>query len=165
MPRRQLLWELGQLHYREEELELVIPTDAVDLPPLARVEASALEQELLGLSTGDHVMALYRPWLVGQGILGSWELKEQPEGKQVQVAGLVVVHQAPPTAKGFHFITLEDEAGLMDVIVRPQVYSRYRRLLRTVCLLIFQGVVQREESVVNVLARQAVALPHSFEEL
>jgi error-prone DNA polymerase len=162
-PRRQLLWELGQLRYRAEELELIIPVDEVELPPLAQIEASAWERELLGLSTGEQVMTLYRPWLAAQGILGSLELKEQPVGKQVQVAGLVVVHQAPPTAKGFHFITLEDEAGLMDVIVRPQVYSRYRRLLRTVSLLIFQGVVQREAGVVNVLARQAVALPSSPE--
>ena len=105
------------------------------------------------------------PWLDRHGIAGSWELATRLDGQRLVVAGLVVVHQAPPTAKGFHFITLEDEAGLMDVIIRPQVYSRYRRLLRTVSLLIFQGVVQREESVVNVLARQAVALPHSFEEL
>ena len=84
------------------------------------------EYELLGLSTGDHVMALYRPWLEQQGILGSWELKTQPAGKRVQVAGLVVVHQSPPTAKNFHFVTIEDEGGLLDVIIKPQIYASYR---------------------------------------
>jgi hypothetical protein len=57
---------------------------------------------------------------------------EAMSGGRVRVAGRVVVHQASPTAKGFHFITLEDEEGLMDVVVRPQIYVRYRRVLHTV---------------------------------
>ena len=65
-------------------------------------------------------MSLYRSWLSERGILGSWELEMQPDGQQVQIAGLVVVHQSPPTAKGYHFITFEDEAGLVDVIIPTQ---------------------------------------------
>lgn len=62
----------------------------------------------------------------------------------MQVAGLLVMHQAPPTAKGFHFITLEDEYGMMNVIVHPKVYVRYRRVIRTTSLLLVQGEVERE---------------------
>lgn len=79
----------------------------------------------------------------------------------MRAAGLVVVHQAPPTAKCHHFITLEVEDGLINVIVRPDVYARYRRVLREAPLLIVEGVVQRRDGVVNLLALRAAALPRS----
>lgn len=86
-------------------------------------------------------------------------LRMQPQGKRVRVAGLVVVHQAPPTAKNHHFITLETETGLLDIIVRPQVYTRYQHLLHTERLLMVEGVVQHQEGVVNLLALQTAPLP------
>lgn len=161
IPRRRLLRELGTLAYQEEELDLYFPADDVVLPEFSRSEALALEHSVLGLSTGEHVMMFYRDWLTEKGILGSVALKQQADGQQVQVAGLVVVHQAPPTAKNFHFLTLEDEAGLIDVVVRPRVYLRYRRLWRAVSLLIVEGTVQRGEGVVNLLAQRVAALPHT----
>jgi DNA polymerase III alpha subunit len=69
-----------------------------------------------------------------------------------RVAGLLVVHQSPPTAKGFHFLALETETGLVNVIVRPAVYRQYSPLLRTAQLLLVAGVVQQEEGITNVLA-------------
>jgi error-prone DNA polymerase len=158
VPRRKLLWVLGELRYQEDELDLILPDDGVELPPLSRAEAMAAEYDLLGVSTGDHVMALYRPWLARHGILDSLQLETCRGGQRVRVAGLVVVHQAPPTAKGFHFVTLEDEEGLMDVIVRPQVYTRYRRTLRTAPRLIVEGRVQKEGDVTNLLAQRVAPL-------
>ncbi len=160
VPRRKLLWELGRLRYHEQELDLVFPDDGVELPPLSQAEAMAAEHSVLGLSTGDHVMTLYRPWLTDHGILGSRELEASGDGRWVWVAGLVVVHQAPPTAKGHHFVTLEDEDGLINVIVRPKVYARYRAVLRTVPLLIVEGVVQQRGGVTNLLAHRAAPLNH-----
>ena len=157
--RRKLLWELGKLRYQEEELDLVFPDDGVEFPSFSQAEALAAEYGVLGLSTGDHVMSLYRPWLAERGILNSQEVEACKDGQQAQVAGLVVVHQAPPTAKGHHFITLEDEGGLMNVIVRPDVYTRHRSVLHGVPLLIVGGKVQRKESVVNVLASRIVGIP------
>jgi error-prone DNA polymerase len=156
--RRKLLWELGKLRYHEQELDLVLPDDGVKLPPLSKAEAMTAEYDLLGVSTGDHVMTLYRPWLAQHGIMSSQELEARAAGKWVRTAGLVVVHQAPPTAKGHHFITLEDEEGLIDVIVRPKVYTRYRSTLHTVSLLIVEGVVQRQDGVVNLLALRVAPL-------
>jgi error-prone DNA polymerase len=158
MPRRKLLWNLGELRYQEDELDLVLPDDGVELPPLSPAEGMAVEYDLLGVSTGNHVMALYRPWLTRRGILGSRQLEMSRDEQPVQVAGLVVVHQAPPTAKGYHFITLEDEEGLTDIIVRPKIYARYQRLLRTVPLLIVEGTVQKQGGVTNVLARRVAVL-------
>jgi error-prone DNA polymerase len=158
MPRRQLLWQLGRLHYHQEELDLVFPDEGVALPPLSLAEAMAAEYGMLGLSTGDHVMTLYRPWLVRHGILSSRELETSTDGGRVRAAGLVVMHQAPPTAKGHHFITLEDEEGLINVIVRPKIYTGYRHILHTAPLLIVEGMVQRRDSVVNLLALRVTAL-------
>jgi error-prone DNA polymerase len=157
--RRQLLWELGKLRYQEEELDLAFPDDGVELPPLSRAEALADEVEVLGLSTGEHVMALYRPWLVKHGILGSRELEASADGQRVRAAGLVVVHQAPPTAKGHHFLTLEDNEGLTNVVVRPAVYTQYWRTLHTAPLLIVEGIVQRNGEVTNLLARRVASMP------
>jgi error-prone DNA polymerase len=64
----------------------------------------------------------------------------------------VVIHQAPPTAKGFHFITLEDEDGMMNIIVRPAIYARYRRVLHSARLLLVDGVVEQANGVTNVMA-------------
>jgi error-prone DNA polymerase len=158
MPRRQLLWQLGRLHYHQEELDLVFPDEGVALPPLSLAEAMAAEYGVLGLSTGDHVMTLYRPWLGRHGILSSRELETSADGGRVRAAGVVVMHQAPPTAKGHHFITLEDEEGLINVIVRPKIYTGYRHILHTAPLLIVEGMVQRRDSVVNLLALRVAPL-------
>jgi error-prone DNA polymerase len=157
MPRRDLLWELGKL--RPDELDLRFDDEAVELPPLSPMDKMDIEYQVLGLSTGQHVLARSRSWLSEQNILSSRELDKAIPGQQVTVAGLVVVHQAPPTAKGHHFITLEDEFGLMNVIVRPAVYESHRRVIRGSALLIFDGLVQRQDSVVNLVASQAKALP------
>ena len=70
----------------------------------------------------------------------------------MKVVGLTVVHQSPPTAKGFHFITLEDEHGLMNIVVRPFIYKRFRRIIREQPLLIVEGCIERRDGVVNVVA-------------
>lgn len=103
-------------------------------------------------------MTLYRPWLARHGILGSRELEASRDGGRVRAAGLVVVHQAPPTAKGHHFVTLEDSYGLINVIVRPAVYAQYRHILHTARLLIVEGVVQQKDGVTNLLAARVAML-------
>jgi len=158
MPRRKLLWEQGKLRYQEEELDLVFTDEGVELPPLSRVEAMGMEYGILGLSTGEHIIALYRPWLARQGILSSEELAACSDGREVRVAGLVVVHQSPPTAKGHHFLTLEDESGMINVIVRPDVHEQYQHVLHGVPLLVVEGVTQRRDGVVNLLALRAAAI-------
>jgi error-prone DNA polymerase len=154
LPRRQLLWELGTLHYQVDEFELTFSDESVSLPDLSPAEAMLAEQEILGLSPGDHVMALYRPLLDERAILSSKALPTYPDGQWVRTAGLLVVHQSPPTAKGYHFLTLEDEDGMSNVIVRPRVYGRYRDTLRTSRLLLIEGNVQQEGGVTNLLAER-----------
>jgi error-prone DNA polymerase len=159
LPRRQLLWELGKLHYHADELPLLYPQDEVEFPPLSDWEKLSFEQAILGLSTSEHVLTLFRPKLVCQGVYTTRELRNCEAGQRAQLAGKIVVHQAPPTAKGFHFITLEDEEGLMDVVVRPDVYGRYREVIRGTRFLLVEGVVQRKGEVVNLLALHVASVP------
>ena len=78
-------------------------------------------------------------------------------GEKVWVAGMVIVRQRPPSAKGFVFLTLEDEEGLINLIVRPKVYDRYRDVLRGSPLLLVEGAVLAEGGVASVQVYQAVA--------
>jgi len=90
-------------------------------------------------------------------VLKSGELERKRNGEKVSVAGLVV-RRRPPTAKGFVFITLEGEEGLMNVIVRPDVYERYYRVLRNSFLLIVEGTIQKQPGIPNMLAAGAVGI-------
>jgi error-prone DNA polymerase len=119
----------GAMLAQFEELDLVFPQENIPLPSLSQEETMLAEVEILGLSTGEHVLAHYRDWLSQQGILSIQELANCLAGRRVRAAGLLVVHQSPPTAKGFHFLTLEDETGLLDVIVRPQIVTQIKKLL------------------------------------
>ena len=156
--RRDLLWELGGLEYQEEGLELDVPVEEVALPDLVPAERLAWEHELLGMTPGSHVMDLYREGLHRRGVLVSRDLEARRDGEMVKVAGVPVVRQRPATAKGFLFITLEDETGLSNLIVRPNIYDRYRDALRNAPLLWVKGRLQREGNAISVLVHRAEAL-------
>jgi len=156
--RRDLLWALGGLAYQEEGLEIKVPVVPASLPALEQAERMAWEYEILGLTPGDQVMSLYREALRAQGVLSSGELASRRDGERVRVAGWAVVRQRPPTAKGHVFITLEDEEGLMNLIVRPSVYEQYRDVLRNRPLLWIEGRLQREGQALSVLVFRAAAL-------
>jgi len=157
-PRRNLLWELGKTSY-PEELDLALPPDEIRFPDLTRAEELVDEYELLGLSPDDHPLALYRPWLEREGVLSSGELACHPDGAWVQVAGLAVVCQRPPTAKGFVFLTLENEEGLINVIIHPDVYRQHRAVVEGAALLLVSGRLRRQGSVTNIVAHHMASLP------
>jgi error-prone DNA polymerase len=150
--RRQLLWQAGIRPSGVGELALTYPQEPVDLPVLSPLQELGWEQMVTGVSPANQVMAFYRAELAQRGFLDSQTLSQCAPGQRVKVAGLVVVHQAPPTAKGFHFITLEDELGMVNVVVRPRVYAQFRRLLHQERVLWVTGVVERQGAVVNVVA-------------
>jgi error-prone DNA polymerase len=135
-----------------------VPVEAVELPALSQAERLAWEYELMGLAPGDHVMGLYREALQAEGVLSSGELQSRRDGQTVRLAGWPVVRQRPPTAKGYVFITLEDEEGLVNLIVRPRIYERYREALRNAPLLWVEGRLQREGQALSVLVYSAAAL-------
>ena len=75
-----------------------------------------------GLTIGPHPMALRRDELAMRGVLRAIELPKAQAGRRVRVAGMVITRQRPGTAKGFVFLTLEDETGIANIIVRPDLY-------------------------------------------
>jgi error-prone DNA polymerase len=156
--RRDLLWELGGLAYQEEGLDIEVPIEPVSLPILGDAERLAWEYELMGMAPGDHVVRLYRKALQARGVLTSTELRERRDGERVRVAGWAVVRQRPPTAKGHLFVTLEDEEGLANLIVRPGVYEKYKDTLRNAPLLWVEGRLQKEGHATSVLVRSAAPL-------
>jgi error-prone DNA polymerase len=113
----------------------------------------AAEYAILGLSPEHHPMALLRPGL-HEGMATSMQLEQMTDGADVQVAGLVVCRQRPATAKGFLFMSLEDEHGLANVIVKPWLYERTRLLLRTEPFLLVSGQLQCRDGTTNVVARR-----------
>lgn len=156
--RRRLVWELGTIDYAPNKLDLDFDSEPIDLPPLGYLEMRGIEFQFLGMSLHEHPMEIYRDQMAAQGILDSSALQFVPEKHIVRVAGINVVHQAPPTAKGFHFLTLEDKAGFINIIFRPSVYERYQRIVRKNPLLVIEGMVEREGSVINVLAHRTMVM-------
>ncbi|MFN8472120.1 MAG: DNA polymerase III subunit alpha [Anaerolineae bacterium] len=151
--RRRRLWELGALDYREEALALDTAVEAAALPELAEAEAMAWEYELLGMAPDDHILRLYRPTLQAAGFMSSSELGRRRDGETVRVAGLTVVRQRPPTAKGHAFFTLEDEGGLINLIVRPDLFDQRRDVLSHAPLLAARGRLQQEGGVTSIVVQ------------
>jgi error-prone DNA polymerase len=94
-----------------------------------------------------------------EGMTPSYRLQELEAGAKVTVAGLVAVRQAPETAKGFVFHTLEDYHGLMNVITAPRLIGQYRYLIESAPALIVHGHIERQERSVNVIAESFEKLP------
>jgi error-prone DNA polymerase len=160
--RRDLLWQLGGIDYQPDSFDLETPLIEVTLPDLEPLERTVWEYELLGLSPDEQVLHHYRGALRQAGVLSTWQVKHQArDGQRVRVAGMVVVRQRPQTAKGIMFISLEDESGLLDLVVKPEVYMRVRPVLQATALIAVEGVVQRTERVVSVLVQQLLCLTQS----
>lgn len=98
---------------------------------------------------------------------GRWQaegMPRLPDGTQVEVAGLVVCRQRPMTAKGFVFMLLEDEFGMANVVVKPQLYQRYRNLVRAEPFVLVSGELQRRDGTTNLIAQglSVVRVPRSL---
>jgi error-prone DNA polymerase len=104
-------------------------------------------------------MALRRATLRGRGVLSARELSGAEDGTRVQVAGSVIVRQRPGTAKGFVFLSLEDETGIANVIVTPPIFARHRLALVSEPYLLVDGIAQQQDGVVSVRAITAQGLP------
>lgn len=156
--RRELLWEAGAFR-GGDALGLPAALTPASLPALREHEALALEAAAAGVLVGAHPLKKHRRRLSAAGAQTSQDIRRAADGARVAVVGLLVMHQAPPTAKGFRFLTLEDEYGMIPVVVRPQVYAHCRRDIRRAPLLLVRGRVQHEGDVINILAAQIRAWP------
>jgi error-prone DNA polymerase len=135
------------------------------LPPMTGVEETLADYRLSGLTTGVHVMAHLRERLDRRGILPAARLREIPDGTLVRTAGHAIVRQRPGSAKGYCFVTLEDETGLSNAVLTPDIARRFRIPLHQASLLEISGPLQRVDGVIHVRAREIIPLDLEAEKL
>jgi DNA polymerase III alpha subunit len=158
-PRRELLWQLrttlADANPARPALGL---TDDVQralgasLPPMTPAEKVAADYRDTGVAPNLHAVELFRERLAARGVITITEAAGRRDRSMVRLAGLAVSVQHPMTAKNFVFIALEDETGMMNVTLRPNVYQAHRALLHRHPLLVIDGRLQVEGAVLNVVA-------------
>ncbi len=154
--RRALLWRARDAHrtspaFVRPTLPLS-PSAAPALPLLSERERVALDYRITGIPTGPQIMRFYRDELDRKGVLPALDLEGRRHGELVRVAGAIVVKQHPETAKGHVFLSLEDETGMANVIIRPATYKRFKRVLDSTAAVVVTGALQNVDGVLSVLA-------------
>ena len=159
--RRVALWEV-MASTRGPQLPLAPMRESpppVSLPALQPIELTESDYRMTGLSLAGHPMTHLRDILAPNGVCSARQTQRDGiDGQPIAVAGLVICRQRPGTAKGFAFLTLEDETGMINIVVTPDRFERHAVLISTSPLLLIRGVLQVEQHVVNVRAKQFKAL-------
>src|SRR5881409_3717060 len=169
LTRRELLWQVGlwlppeaeqggeARGRRQLELALDHPFEHLPFGGLAADERLLAEYAVLGFAASGHPLELLRGALPPT-VVRSDALPLHEHGTRVEVAGLVVARQRPETAKGFIFVLLEDEAGMVNVIVRPDVFQQHRAAIRGEPFLWVRGKLAKDDGTVNVVAEEVRGL-------
>src|SRR5207244_5411677 len=110
------------------------------------------------MTIGPHPMAMRRAELAMRGVLRAVDLPYAPNGRRIRVAGTVIARQRPGTAKGFVFLTLEDETGIANIIVRPDLFTEQRAAVIGEPYLLVEGTLQIQEGVTSVKAERLLSL-------
>jgi error-prone DNA polymerase len=125
---------------------------ACPLKPMTEAERLVADYAGTGLTVGRHPMALRRDELATRGVMRAIDLRTARQGRRVRVAGMVITRQRPGTAKGFVFLTLEDETGIANIIVQPDLFARDRLIIIEEPFLMVEGVLQNQDGVTSVRA-------------
>jgi error-prone DNA polymerase len=175
LDQRALLWQLGliaraqgwmnpkaagtgsRIARRQTSLALPTEQDEVTLRPRSQWDRMLADYRLMELSPDSHPLALLRP-VFPKGVATSRQLEHIPDGKRISLAGLVVTRQRPSTAKGFLFLLIEDEFGLANIVVSPQLYEQYRAVVRGEPLLWVEGHLQKKGKNLNLIMTRAQPL-------
>jgi error-prone DNA polymerase len=128
--------------------------DRCPLKPMTEAERIVADYAGTGLTIGRHPMALRRDELATRGVLRASDLQAARQGRRVRVAGMVITRQRPGTAKGFVFLTLEDETGIANIIVRPDLFARDRLAIIDEPFLLIDGVLQNQDGVTSIRAER-----------
>jgi len=147
--------ERSERHERSERLER---SERSPLPTMDDHERLRADYGGMGLTIGPHPMSLRRGDLALRGVLRAADLPQARDGRRVRVAGMVITRQRPGTAKGFVFLTLEDETGISNVIIRPDLFDRERMTVIRQPFLLVEGVLQHQDGVLSVKAERLQAI-------
>ena len=131
------------------------------LPAMSMIERVRADYDGTGLTIGPHPMALARASLATRGVMRAIDLPRARAGRRVRTAGAVITRQRPGTAKGFVFLSLEDETGIANVIVTPDTFAAFRRVIVEAPYLIVEGVLQNQSGAVSVKADRIDELNHA----
>jgi len=158
--RRDALWQVeravrGSGPLLEQHAE---PDSPSPLAPMNHEERLVADFHGTGLTVGPHPMAYRREWLNAMGIRCASELRDLPTGKRLRIGGCVITRQRPGTAKGFVFISLEDETGVANAIIRPDLFHQNRLLLASERFLAIEGILQNQDNVISVRAERVLPL-------
>ena len=158
--RRDALWQVERAARPSGPL-LENQPEPDERSPLARMnheERLVADFHGTGLTVGPHPMAYRRAWLNAMGIRRACELRDLPTGKRLRIGGCVITRQRPGTAKGFVFLSLEDETGVANAIVRPDLFHENRLLLTSERFLAVEGILQNQDNVISVRAERVQPL-------
>ncbi|MDX6530178.1 MAG: error-prone polymerase [Blastocatellia bacterium] len=157
--RRDALWQVERVSRDPgplfEKLEEDGGSPLVPMTLNARLNA---DLRGTGITIGRHPMAHQRAWLESINVVPAADLKKMRNGQMVRVAGWVIVRQRPGTAKGFVFLSLEDETGIANVIVTPQLFEKNRLALVDYPFLLIGGALQHQDNVISVKAKSVEPL-------
>ena len=158
--RRDALWQVeravrssGPLLENQPD-----PDKRSPLAPMNHEERLVADFHGTGLTVGPHPMAYRREWLNAMGIRRACELRDLPTGKRIRIGGCVITRQRPGTAKGFVFLSLEDETGVANAIVRPDMFHENRLLLTSERFLAVEGILQNQDNVISIRAERVQPL-------
>ena len=130
----------------------------VNLPPMHRIEEMQADYTSTGVSIKDHPLTFYRSWLDARGCKRACDFRQARPGSTLEMGGLVICRQRPGTARGMLFITLEDETGMANLVIFPNVLAQFRTILRYKSLILVRGKLERAHDVSNLIVFDAHVL-------
>jgi error-prone DNA polymerase len=158
--RRDALWQVERaVRHSGPLLDGLSQPDAKSpLRPMNAEERLVADFRGTGMTVGPHPMAYHRARMTALGIHKAVDLKHIPSGRHLRIGGCVIARQRPGTAKGFVFLSLEDETGVANAIVTPDLFQQNRLLLSSEQFLMVEGVLQNQDNVISVKAQRVSSL-------
>ncbi len=158
--RRDALWQVERAVRPSGPLleELPEPDSPSPLEPMNHEERLVADFHGTGLTVGPHPMAYHRAQVEALGIRRASELSRIPNGRRLRIAGSVIARQRPGTARGFVFLSLEDETGIANAIITPDLFQQNRLLLVSEPFLMVEGILQNQDNVISVKAERVLPL-------
>ena len=162
--RRDALWQVERAaRFAGPLLDGIAESDAPS--PLARMtpdERLVADFHGTGLTVGPHPMAYRRAALRRARVLSAKELAEVPHGRHVRTAGCIIARQRPGTAKGFVFLSLEDETGISNAIISPDILEKNRVTILAEKFLLLEGALQNQEGVISVRVERVAPMREAY---
>ncbi len=158
--RRDALWQVERAVRHSGPLldELSEPDANSPLRPMNPEERLVADFRGTGMTVGPHPMAYHRARMEAMGIHRASELSRIPDGQYLRIGGCVICRQRPGTAKGFVFLSIEDETGVANAIVTPDLFQKNRLLLSSEQFLMVEGILQNQDNVISVKAERVLPL-------